>query len=129
MSQLPVALKSMTINVQPPAQGKVTITSPPSAISSVQGTKVHIGPMFIYISQITQGPLGSLKSGIAFSQVLPKAKNSRSEGRLMMRQNDTSPLIKAKLAYHPGPGGAPVPSPIFFTVKIEQSGQSLSKSV
>jgi hypothetical protein len=128
MSLQPVAVEGMVIKVQPPAKGQVTVLTPPSTITSVNGKKAYIGPIDIKVDNITMGPLGSVTPGTAMGKISPLAQNSSSENKKVMRKNDISAPLSAIGAQHNGPNGAPMPSPIICVVKIENAGQTIFKS-
>ncbi len=129
MSGIPVAVEGLKIEVQLPAKGIVSITSPPSEICKVNGKGVYFKEVEISVANITLAVLGSAVPGTVKGKMILTAQNSKTDSGAMMRVNDIAEILISQDPKHPGPGGSPTPAPIVLTVMVENAGQTIFTSL
>lgn len=127
MSSKFIAVEGMTFELSPnTVSGCVTILTPPSAEVEVQGKRAYFGNIDVIVTNIKQCAKGSAVAGSVKGKIFPTSTTTKVRGKAVLREGDKSDTLVAYDAMQPGPNGAPVPSPIQFTLTVVDAGQATS---
>lgn len=127
MSRKRVVVEGCTLQVVPPATGRVEITGAASARHAVDGKGVYCGPLRISVTQVVLGTAGTAVPGSAQGVIVPTAITTL-DGQAVVRAGDRVDGLVAADAQMPS-GGGPVPSPVTFSVEIVDAGQQIVDAI
>jgi len=120
-----VAIKGALIMFEPVTVLGQDQIAPESQKLVVGGKGVYAGEIQLTISTISNIVDGSAAPGTFNGKVMATASKLFVEGKKVVLMNDAlSGGNDSGAAMKPGPNGAPVPSPISFTRKVAQAGQT-----
>ena len=121
-----VAVMGMKFEFSPASvSGQVVVLSPPSQKISVDGKGVYSGPVGVLVTNLRDADKGSMAPGMYLGTLQPTAKKLMPDGKAALRKGDEiKGCSDTGMAMKPGPIGVPEPSPISFSLKISDPGQT-----
>ena len=125
MAKKLIAVQGMVLEITPKGvNAQLTILTPPERLY-----KAHVGPLDIMVINLSHQDKGTAVPGMAKVVIQPSATKCFFNGKAAIREGDKIDGSDNGTAMKPGPNGAPVPSPINFTITVKKAGQDKLLSV